>query len=456
MKTKISSFFTIISILFGFNAFSASHYVDNVGNCSGLTTCYLTIQQALNNSVSNDEIRVFPGTYPETVDLTLMGSELTSAANGNITFNAVDTNNIPSVGTTLISPITNAAFIHSGSFFVGDVTIDGFNVLSADDDGIDLDLVSGDITITNVTASGNDSDGIDVEVSTGNHTITITNSITNNNLSNGLNLDGPDGTVINVIGAEANNNVGEGINIQSANILDAINVSIVDSETQDNGNMANDSAGVVVVSTGSLSVNNLFTKANHGPGLAIIDITDTTISDSIFEDNAIVEFFSGIFLVSAGEFKVTRSVFSGNGDSGINVYETDIIGNELTSFSVNCSTFTGNDVGIYLNNVIGTTSDVQLNHNNFLNQITAAIQAGTDNDAIDATNNWWSDASGPTHSSNPLGTGDRVSDSIDDAIGGAMGTVDFTPHAMSSIAFEQIASDTIFLNNFEGDFCSQL
>jgi hypothetical protein len=32
---------------------------------------------------------------------------------------------------------------------------------------------------------------------------------------------------------------------------------------------------------------------------------------------------------------------------------------------------------------------------------------------FDATNNWWRDASGPTHSSNPGGVGDRVSDFVD-------------------------------------------
>ncbi|WP_223789157.1 hypothetical protein [Marinicella meishanensis] len=57
---------------------AATHYVDNVGNCAGLNDCYPTIKAALNQAAPDDDIRVFPGTYPEAVELSQMGSALTN------------------------------------------------------------------------------------------------------------------------------------------------------------------------------------------------------------------------------------------------------------------------------------------------------------------------------------------------------------------------------------------
>ncbi len=452
---KIKNIAAFTLLVFNHNIHAASLYVDNVASCAGLTTCYVSIQEALNNAVSDDEIRVFPGVYSEAVDLSLMGSALGPAADGNIQFITVDSNNISTAGTVQMTPVSGAAFLHSGSFFAGDVTIDGFVVLSVDDDGIDLDLIDGDITVSHVTANGNNADGIDLEVAAGGHTIDVNNSITNDNQGNGVNLDGPANTQVNVMLVQANNNTDEGIDIDSAASTDALQISIIDSESLNNGDDLNDSAGTVVESPGTLVVNNLISNNNRGPGLAIIDMVSTQVSDSTLNNNAIVEGFSGIFLISAGEIEISRTIFSDNGFAGINLFETNIVGNELTDFNVNCSTFSGNDMGVFLNNSVVDTADYTIQNNNFGDQITAAIHAGVNNDGIVAIDNWWSDATGPTHVDNPMGTGERVSDSLDDVVGGAEGTVGYTPFATAPIDVIQFASDTIFANGFDGGVCTQ-
>lgn len=438
------------------SVWSNTLYVDNSSNCTGLTTCYSSIQEAVNNAISNDEIRVFPGTYVEEIDLSLMGSALGPADDGNIRFVTVDADNNITARTVQVTPLNGPAFTHTGSFFDGNIVFDGLVVVSTDDDGIDLDLVGGDITIKNMTASGSNNDGIDLQVATGGHTMSVFDTITDNNGSHGLNLDGPDGTQSFVQNVQANSNIGEGISIVSINDGDVLDVTIFDSIIQNNGNDLNDSAGIHAWFEGSLTVKNITSNGNRGPGLAIVDATQTSVTDSTFEGNAILEGFSGIFLVSAGMFSVDRSIFSGNGDSGINVYETDIKGNELTVFNVNCSSFTGNQVGVYLNPSAPITANYSLNQNNFSNQTIAGIHAALDNDSIDAINNWWGDASGPTHSDNMAGTGDNVSDSIDDQIGGALGTVNYTSFLTAPITIKQYPSDTLFADDFDGNICSQL
>jgi len=60
----------------------------------------------------------------------------------------------------------------------------------------------------------------------------------------------------------------------------------------------------------------------------------------------------------------------------------------------------------------GDADDTKINRNNFLGNNAFAVQNGSGFD-IDATLNWWGDASGPYHETlNPDGTGDKVSDNV--------------------------------------------
>ncbi len=74
-------------------------------------------------------------------------------------------------------------------------------------------------------------------------------------------------------------------------------------------------------------------------------------------------------------------------------------------------------VGVYVG--AGKTIDgpgIEVNYNHFINNkmgVYALEDTGDLVDKVDATCNWWGDASGPNHTSNPLGSGDNVSDKVE-------------------------------------------
>jgi len=53
-----------------------------------------------------------------------------------------------------------------------------------------------------------------------------------------------------------------------------------------------------------------------------------------------------------------------------------------------------------------------LQNNSIYSNTQYGIYNGTAGTTISAANNWWGDSSGPTHSSNPTGKGDKVSDGV--------------------------------------------
>ena len=59
------------------------------------------------------------------------------------------------------------------------------------------------------------------------------------------------------------------------------------------------------------------------------------------------------------------------------------------------------------------------------------------------------------HSTNPIGTGDKISDSVDDTIGGALDTVNYSPFVTAPISIKQFPSDILFAGDFEGNTCTQ-
>ncbi|MBU4450167.1 MAG: right-handed parallel beta-helix repeat-containing protein [Candidatus Marinimicrobia bacterium] len=83
-----------------------------------------------------------------------------------------------------------------------------------------------------------------------------------------------------------------------------------------------------------------------------------------------------------------------------------------TSATIKNSTFTGNTEGIHAGYNETDTIVLTAHYNNIFGNIEYGIfNVGTEE--VDATCNWWGDFSGPTHSGNPDGTGDAVSDNVD-------------------------------------------
>jgi len=91
-----------------------------------------------------------------------------------------------------------------------------------------------------------------------------------------------------------------------------------------------------------------------------------------------------------------------NGEYGIYVY-----GSNSNTLSSNC--VTGNNVGVKIEGADASTMSIRFN------EIRSNTQYGLENSGsgiADATNNWWGDNSGPSHTGNPDGTGDAVSDNV--------------------------------------------
>jgi hypothetical protein len=87
-----------------------------------------------------------------------------------------------------------------------------------------------------------------------------------------------------------------------------------------------------------------------------------------------------------------------------------------TTLNVTCNTITDNFQGIYFPGGAWSSdlSGVHINYNNIEGNTQFGLQADAGNTATaDAEHNWWGSDSGPTHSSNPGGTGDVVSDLVD-------------------------------------------
>jgi len=114
--------------------------------------------------------------------------------------------------------------------------------------------------------------------------------------------------------------------------------------------------------------------------------------------------------------EITDNVIDNTGD-GIWTYNSTfdtllITGNDiLNNAGINQQSLVGGpNLGININ--VNVAGDVQI-HDNNIEGNEYGIYNDSSNAAVNATNNWWGDASGPYHPvSNPLGTGDAVSDNV--------------------------------------------
>ena len=156
---------------------------------------------------------------------------------------------------------------------------------------------------------------------------------------------------------------------------------ISDNTFPDKGGINIDANNSYVTITGnSISSANICLMGPGTAGTGIFDnilITDNTVSKNNYSGGGII-FSNGV-----GPTTITNSTIMGN----------NITENLHGGISI-ASGVTWGD-----NNVI--------NGNNIVDNVNFGIKMeGTG--TVDATNNWWGDASGPTHSANPGGTGDVV------------------------------------------------
>ncbi len=173
----------------------------------GPGACYASIQAAVNAAGAGDVIKVFPGTYNESVDL--------GGHSGGLTLRTVNAAGNPTPHTATVNGGTTGPAFNTSSTHSGNITIDGFAVQTAkgsgagyDYDSIHLD-VNSNVIIRNVTASGGD-DGIEVDQASGN--VTVEDSQANSNDSDGFVLDDVGGN-LTVTRCTANDNDDENFDI---------------------------------------------------------------------------------------------------------------------------------------------------------------------------------------------------------------------------------------------------
>lgn len=128
-------------------------------------------------------------------------------------------------------------------------------------------------------------------------------------------------------------------------------------------------------------------------------------------DNMISGFRDAIELGEGADVKLSGNVIKDN--------ETGLVMNKSAFAEVTENTFTGNKYGVEFNysSINLTNNCIEGNENGFINK-------GAE-DLVDATGNWWGDASGPNHlQTNSEGQGDKIFDS--------WGLVSFSPWLTAS------------------------
>jgi len=394
-------------------------YVDGGGACGGLVPCFTTIQAAVDVTAAPAEIFVFPGTYMETVDL----AQMNGGVKGDVSLTTVDGAGNPTPGTASIEPPMLAAILHDqaeATSFTGDIVIDGFTVLSVNDDGIELENVDGDVTIRNVVASGNGSDGLDLEIVTPGRVLTVTDTTANMNPLDGFHIEmrSEGGEVrLTRVTTEENGSDGVEVNADDPMFFDVLLV-IVELTSTDN-----DADGLDVDTGGSLEISDSALSLNGSDGMEIAVIGDVEIVDTttVSNQNGFLDGV-GVFLEVGGEI-ILRRLTSEDNDADLIVFgfffdEEDIDLPDL--FVMTQSTIDIALFGALLLELEPGPHVLRCNRFGFFEGEGLVLDSDV---AVDAELNWWASPTGPSHPDNLGGSGTDV---VDGANGG-LGSLDFDP-----------------------------
>ncbi|MCA9289700.1 MAG: hypothetical protein KDA25_01140, partial [Phycisphaerales bacterium] len=155
-------------------------WADGLGLCNGETPCFLTIGEALANAGPGAAtVFVFPGLYPESVDLATMGSAI-GGGPAAIELISVDASGVPAPG-AMVNPAapggpgTGPAIGAVG--YSSPVVVDGFDLFSPDADGLQLLFGTASVALHRITADGSpQGNGISVANESGDVTITASSA----------------------------------------------------------------------------------------------------------------------------------------------------------------------------------------------------------------------------------------------------------------------------------------
>jgi len=367
---------------------------------------YSTVGAAVTAAVSGETIMVCAGTYTENVVLTkslaLLGAQATVAACGRIASESILMPLIPTNG-TLEFQTGSAGSIINGFTFVGGTGLGSIRSTSGPIN--DIQLLNN--RIRGFTGNGvflNDN-GINITVNQ--NEIDGTNKVGGGGLFH-LDTDNFDGFRF-TNNCVVNGTTGTGFFVDGNRNVDA---STAGARTPlFSGNfIANNGTGVNLGSrawgdgpiTGNTFSNNLLDGLQGGPKGS--PTTPLPISQNTFDSNG----RSGLALTSFGN-------------------ATDPArGAQYTTITQNCFTAngflvaTGAGISFSATQAPGTISTNVAHQNNIFGNAIGARYLGIE--TINAESNWWGSPTGPTHPSNPPGTGDSVVDNFP-----LPGGIDFDP-----------------------------
>ena len=228
--------------------------------------------------------------------------------------------------------------------------------------------------------------------------------------------------------------------IQLANAPSGVEISYNTIATTGNASM-----GISVGAAGAtgLTVNNNTFTADAGDGsIWGPNVTDVTVSNNTLSGGSYAVQFSGVTGTSTISGN-TISGYTGSGgiviSNGAGTSGLTISGNNISScsngiyFAEYCAqgtaanmttvTISGNTISGSTNDAIKVGDGAHVLASNFVivnNKISGSSNYGLENqhatEQVTAEKNWWGDATGPDHSSNPHGTGqggDAVTDDVD-------------------------------------------
>jgi plastocyanin len=308
---------------------------------------------------------------------------------------------------------TNVTASQNGGF--------GFRIESdgtAGDKPEEVSVTMGDIDTIKVSNSTFDFNGDRAAVGRGSglmmasetiRTVTVTNIKANNNNDHGVQVTGNRNVSnVTVDGGQFNNNdrnrdtIGDGVQVNANEDMSNITVS--------NAEASSNYGGIRLGAVGRQIGQNLTVSGN-------------TVNNNVKEG---IAFFAGRDLIKG---EVTKNTLEGNG-TGLDI--TVIArGSNISVTGNNIKGKDGQGIGILLNATGVTISQNQIrnnatgievrknrenaiNNNNIARNESYGVNADAlaPGEAIDATNNWWGEPSGPKHGTNPGGIGDRVTDKV--------------------------------------------
>ncbi len=202
---------------------------------------FSTIQQAVNNARPGDTVQISTGTFSEGVNLSLMGSAV-SSTRGDLTIRGAGAN-------TIIDPTSGPA-ISNASAFTGDLIIENLRMFArrntaASEKGLILNDYHGDLRIANASIESAFDGGAEIINSTGTFTFdtveiaNIGDSVTDH----GIVFSGNNGAVAFILDSTVKDASGDGIVVQNTGSTQ-FSLNILDS------NISGDAVGFVTTNHG--------------------------------------------------------------------------------------------------------------------------------------------------------------------------------------------------------------